>query len=180
MTTKNGIDVEKMEQLTEAVEADADNGIFTFRAETEWSGGTTCETTVGDVEKGGRPVDGPEFTIEGTMLGSREAPTAMEQFLSALGTCLTVTYAAHGAKMGIDIDDLRFEFEGEVDMRGLLGVSDDVRPGYDEIACTVHVDADATEAELAELKEVAEANSPIVDNFTNAASLSTELRPADA
>ncbi|WP_135824088.1 OsmC family protein [Halorussus ruber] len=178
MTTRNGIEMEKLEKLTEAAEADPENAVFSFSAETEWAGEPTCETTVSDIVKGGKVAESPEFTMEGALMGHREAPTATEQLLGALGTCLTVSYAAHGAKLGIDIDRLRFEFEGEVDMRGLLGIAD-VRPGYDEIECTAHIETDATDEELEELKTVARENSPLVDNLTNDVSLSFDLQRAE-
>ncbi|MFD1589384.1 OsmC family protein [Halorientalis brevis] len=167
MTANNGIDLEKFEQLTAAAEEDASNAEFRFFAETEWTGETTCKTTVSDIEKGGTLVDSPEFTMEGALFGHREAPNALEQLLSSLGTCLTITYAAHGAKEGIEITEMRFEFEGSVDMRGLLGLGDDVRAGFEKIECTAHIESPASTAELEELKASIGSKSPIVDSLEN-------------
>ncbi|WP_377070401.1 OsmC family protein [Natribaculum luteum] len=167
MSLKNGIDVEKFEQLTAAAEEDPANAEFRFFAETEWSGETTCKTTVSDIEKGGTLVESPEFTMEGALFGHRDAPNALEQLLSSLGTCLTITYAAHGAKQDIPISEIHLEFEGSVDMRGLLGLTDDVRPGFDEIECTAHIESPASVDELEKLQEIAHSRSPILDNLEN-------------
>ena len=88
---------------------------------------------------------------------------------------MSVGYAANAAAMGIELNDLRFELEGDIDLRGFLGISEDVRAGYSDITCTVHVDADATEAELAELRDRVEATSPLLDTITNAVPVQTEL-----
>jgi hypothetical protein len=65
--------------------------------------------------------------------------------------------------------------EGDVDLRGFLGISDDVRPGYDGLTCRTYVDADASEEELAELRARVEATSPLVDTITNEVPVHTEL-----
>ena len=174
MTIENGIDTEKFEGLTAAAQSDADNAQFRFFAETEWTGDTTCTTSVSDIEKGGEMVSSPEFTMEGALFGHREAPNALEQLLGSIGTCLTITYAAHGAAMDIELSEMRFEFEGSVDMRGLLGLGDDVRPGFETIECTAHIESSASTEQLEELKEVARARSPLLDNLENEVSVSIE------
>jgi uncharacterized OsmC-like protein len=179
MTVENGIDMQKFEQLSAAAEQDPDNAAFRFFAETEWSGGTTCETTVSDIDKGGRMVESPEFTMEGALFGHRDAPNALEQLLSSLGTCLTISYAAHGAKQDVQIDEMRFEFEGQVDMRGLLGLGDEARPGFEQIQCTAHVESPASTAEIERLIETASAHSPILDNLENAVDVEIEHATAD-
>ncbi|WP_254523557.1 OsmC family protein [Natrinema caseinilyticum] len=171
--------MEKFEQLTAATEDDPANADFRFFAETEWTGETTCETTVSDIEKSGTLVESPEFTMEGALFGHRDAPNALEHLLSSLGTCLTITYAAHGAKRDIEISEIRLEFEGRADMRGLLGLADDVRPGFDHIECTAHIDSPASTAELESLQEVAHANSPILDNLENEVTVDVQHSTAE-
>jgi len=174
MSIENGVDMEKFEGLTAAAQSDADNAQFRFFAETEWTGGTTCTTSVSDIEKGGEMVSSPEFTMEGALFGHRDGPNALEQLLGSIGTCLTITYAAHGAEMGIELSQMRFEFEGGVDMRGLLGLGDDVRPGFETIECTAHIESPASTEQLEELKKVARARSPLLDNLENEVSVSIE------
>lgn len=179
MSVRNGVDVERLGHAVDAVTDDPEHGRFAFRAETEWTDALTCVTSIDDFDQGGERVRTREFEIAGDepeqILGTRTAPNAAELLLAALGSCLSVGYAANAAAMGIDLDSLRFELEGDVDLRGFLGISEDVRAGYNALSCTAHVDADASAAELEELRARVEATSPILDTITNAVPLETEV-----
>ena len=175
----NGVDVSALEGAVEAISADPDVGMFTFHAETEWQDALKAVTTIDEFDQAGETVHTREFTLQGDepeqILGERTAPNAVELLLGALGSCLSVGYAANAAAMGIELDSLRFEMDGDIDLRGFLGISEEVRPGYESITCTVYVDSDASEAELDELRERVEATSPLVDAITNEVPLETHL-----
>ena len=175
----NGVDVEQLKGAVEAISADPEVGQFTFRAETEWTDALKCVTSIDEFDQAGETISTREFTIEGDepeqILGERTAPNAVELLLAALGSCLSVGYAANAAAMGIDLRELRFEMEGDVDLRGFLGISKDVRPGYESISCTVYLDANASDDELHELQERVEATSPLMDIIQNEVSLDTRL-----
>ncbi|SIS06594.1 OsmC family protein [Natronorubrum thiooxidans] len=178
-TAKNGVDVEQLTEAIEAISEDPDVGEFRFQAETKWTDALKSTTTIDEFDQAGEQIRTQEFHIEGDepeqILGERTAPNAVELLLAALGSCLSVGYAANAAAMDIEIHDLRFELEGDVDLRGFLGISEDVRPGYDALTCSTYVDADASEEELEELRARVEATSPLVDNITNEVSLETEF-----
>ena len=179
MTTLNGVDVDQLTEAVETMSEDPSVAQFHFRAETEWTDGLQSVTSIDEFEQAGERIRTREFHVEGDepeqILGERSAPNAVELLLAALGSCLTVGYAAHAAAMEIELDELRFEMDGDVDLRGFLGVSEDVRAGYDEVTCTAHVEADASEEELAELRERVETTSPLMDNVANRVSLETDL-----
>lgn len=179
MTTTNGVDVERLNETIEIISDDPSPGQFRFYAETEWTDALQCTTAIDEFDQAGEQIRTREFHVEGDepeqILGDRSAPNAVELLLAALGSCLSVGYAANAAAMDIEIHDLRFEMEGDLDLRGFLGVSEDTRPGYESVTCRTHIDADATESELEELRERVEATSPLVDNLTNEVPLETEL-----
>lgn len=181
MASKNGVDVERLGRTIEAITEEPAAGRFRFRAETEWTGGLQCVTAIDDFDQAGERIHTREFRIEGDepeqILGRRTAPNAVELLLAALGSCLSVGYAANAAAMDVELEELWFELEGDVDLRGFLGIDDDVRAGYDSVSCTVHVDTDASEEELAELRDRVEATSPLMDTVTDAVPLETELVP---
>ncbi|ELY42256.1 OsmC family protein [Natronorubrum tibetense] len=176
---RNGVDVTALEEAVGAISDDASAGAFTFRAETEWEDALRATTTIDEFDQAGETIHSRAFTLEGDepeqILGERTAPNAVEYLLGALGSCLSVGYAANAAAMGIELEDLRIEMEGDVDLRGFLAISEDVRPGYEGISCTVTVDADASDAELEELREHVEATSPLIDSITNEVPLETRL-----
>ncbi|WP_232703098.1 OsmC family protein [Halobacterium wangiae] len=175
----NGVDVSALEGAVETISNDHDVGSFAFRAETEWQDALRSVTTIDEFDQAGETVHTREFTLQGDepeqILGERMGPNAVELLLGALGSCLTVGYAANAAAMGIELEDLRFEMEGDVDLRGFLGIDEDVRPGYESVSCTVHVDADATEEQLQELHDRVESTSPLVDAIRNEVALDTHL-----
>jgi uncharacterized OsmC-like protein len=180
MTEVNGLDVDELSGMIESIAEDPEQASFTFRAETEWTGGFASETHIGEYEQNGTTIESPEFTVTGdepeAMLGDRTGPNAVEHLLAAIGSCLSVTYAGHAAAKGIQIEDMRFEFEGDLDLRGFLGLSDEVRPGYDEIRATTHIESDAAEEQLRELHEEVTETSPLYDNVTNEVSLDFDLQ----
>lgn len=175
----NGVDIDQLEGAVETISADPEVGQFTFRAETEWTDALKSVTTIDEFDHAGETISTREFTIESDepeqILGERTAPNAVELLLAALGSCLSVGYVANAAAMGIELDDLRFELEGDVDLQGFLGISEEVRPGYNTVTCTVYIDADASKDELTELRERVETTSPLMDNITNAVQLKTDL-----
>lgn len=180
---RNGVDVSALEGAIEGISETPEHGEFRFRAETEWEDALKAVTRIEDFDQAGETIHSREFTLEGDepeqILGERTAPNAVELLLAALGSCLSVGYAANAAAMGIELDDLRFEMEGDVDLRGFLGISEDVRPGYDSITCTAHVDADASEEAIEELRERVEKTSPLVDAITNEVPLVTRVVTAE-
>lgn len=175
----NGVDVSALEGAIEAVTEDPGHGTFAFRAETDWQDALKSETRIDEFDQEGETIHTQTFTLQGDepeqILGERTGPNAVELLLGALGSCLAVGYAANAAAMGIELDDLRIEMEGDVDLRGFLGVSEDVRPGYESIHSTAYVEADADESELDELRERVETTSPLVDAITNEIPLETAL-----
>jgi uncharacterized OsmC-like protein len=179
MSISNGVNVEQLGEAVEAITENPDAGQFQFRARTEWTDSLQCVTKINDFDQAGKTITTQEFTIEGDepeqILGKRTAANAVELLLAALGSCLSVGYAANAAAMGIELNELRFDLKGDVDLRGFLGISEDVRAGYDSVTCTVHINADASEDELAELRERVESTSPLMDNIANQVSLETDL-----
>lgn len=178
-TVVNGVNVTALEGAVEKISADRDVGQFTFRAETEWQDALKSVTTIDEFDQSGETVHTREFTLEGDepeqILGERTAPNAVELVLGALGSCLSVGYAANAAAMGIELDSLRFEMEGDIDLRGFLGISEDVRPGYESISCTVYIQTDASQAELEDLQDRVETTSPLMDILQNEVALDTHL-----
>lgn len=179
MATRNGVDVDQLTEALDTMSDDPSVAQFRFQAETEWTDGLKCATSIDEFDQAGERIETREFRVEGDepeqILGERSAPNAVELLLAALGSCLNVGYAANAAAMGIELDELRFEMDGDVDLRGFLGISEDVRAGYNEVTCTTYIEADASEEELAELRERVETTSPLMDNIANEVPLETEL-----
>jgi hypothetical protein len=70
----------------------------------------------------------------------------------------------HAALRGIQIDELESDLEGDLDLRGFLGLSDDVRRGYEKIRVNFRIKTDAEN--LDRLKALSKL-SPVFDVTSN-------------
>lgn len=113
---------------------------------------------------------------EPPQLGGGDAgPNPIELVLAALGACQEITYKAYATALGIPLRRVAVELEGEVDLRGFFGVDDTVRAGFDAIRGTVHIDSDASAADLARLKAAVDAHCPVLDMLSTPVPVALEL-----
>ncbi|MFJ6452676.1 OsmC family protein [Streptomyces hydrogenans] len=109
-------------------------------------------------------------------LGTDTAVSPAEYLLQALAGCYTVTLASLAAAQGIELKGFRVELEGDVDLRGFLGIDSTVRPGLQQVRVRLHVDAPGTPREqVEELVALVENRSPIRDTLISPVDVVTTL-----
>jgi len=173
MTTEhlNGIDVPSLKPLAEGVKVDPDQRTVAFKVATEWKGQTRSVTTVSHYMLGGKRI-ARHFEIHADepteLLGANTAPNPQELLLAALNACMSVGYAANAAVMGITLQAMEIETEGELDLRGFLGIDTAVKPGYEEVRYTVRIKSSAARGQLEELHQRVMKTSPNFSNFATA------------
>lgn len=156
-TIVNGVDVDYVMGVIEQVKGNAEIAKFQFRAANSWVDGGYNRTTVKEFygacqEDNTRSRPFVMEADEPPVLGSGDkAPNPVEFVLHGLASCLTTTMAYHAAVRGIGIDAISSKLEGDLDLRGFLGLSDDVRKGYETVRVTMTVKSDATADQLREL-----------------------------
>jgi uncharacterized OsmC-like protein len=169
----NGLDVDRMIETRDAIEAQPALGTFEFRAQNRWVRGGHNVSTVQHFYGAGREdttrtapfvLDNDEPDV---LLGTDRGANPVEYVLHALAGCLTTSLVLHATARGIAIRRVESTLAGELDVRGLLGLSPDVRNGYERVRVTFHVEADASEAQIAELVAIAQQRSPVFDMLTN-------------
>jgi len=107
------------------------------------------------------------------VLGSNDkGANPVEHLLNALTSCMTNSLVCHAAARGINIEALESEVEGDIDLRGFLGLSNDVRKGYREIR--VRFKVKSTEQNLNRLKRLAE-YSPVFDVVSSGTDVKFEI-----
>lgn len=94
---------------------------------------------------------------------------------AALASCLTVGYAMWAARLDIPLDRLEVEVQADYDVRGELGVSAEVRPGYQAIRYIVTIESPAPEAEVLRLLDTGDRASSWLDDFANPVPVSREV-----
>ncbi|WP_129663521.1 OsmC family protein [Phytoactinopolyspora endophytica] len=166
---RNGVNVTQLTETIGAIQQDPTLANFRFRASTAWQGGGHSRTEIksfwgAGTEDVSRTVP---FTLEGdeppVLLGENRGPNAVETVLHALASCLAVGFVYNAAAQGIEVRSLDFDIEGELDLHGFLGLSEDTRPGYQQIDVRYHVDADAPDEKVAELCRYVQRTSPVLD-----------------
>jgi hypothetical protein len=85
---------------------------------------------------------------------------------------MTTTLVYHAAVRGIKLEEVESELEGDLDLRGFLGISDEVRPGYQEIRVNFKVKTDAENLET--LKELIKL-SPVYDVVSSGTRVNVQL-----
>ena len=169
--TLNGMDVDQAMATIRAISDDSEIARFRFRARNRWITGGENRSTIKDFY-GAKAQDTSraeawEFTNgePPVLLGHNEGANPVEFLLHALAGCVTTTFVLHAMARGIKVNALSTELEGDIDLHGLLGMNDAVHPGYEEIRIRMHVDADCSDAALADLMAYAQAHSPVCNTI---------------
>ena len=181
-TTLNGVNVEELFKTVDAVKKTAAIAKFRFRADNTWIEGGHNRTSIRNfygagVEDTSRKtpfiLDADEPKV---LLGTDRGANPVEYVLTALAGCLTTSLVYHAAARGITVEEVESHLEGDLDLRGFLGISEEVRNGYENIRVTFKIKADATEEQLRELVQLAQKRSPVFDIVSHPVPVSVELK----
>ena len=178
MSVINGIDTVTLKAFADVVSSDATKGVVEFGVTTRWSGGTKMESHASYFKMAGESHRRNFFIVADEpeqLLGTNTAPNPQELLMSAMNSCMMVGYIANAALMGIKIEKLEIETKGELDLRGFLGLSDNVIPGNKEIQYIIRVKSSASEKDLQELHAIVVRTSPNRWNIANAVPLTSKL-----
>jgi uncharacterized OsmC-like protein len=177
-TVINGINVDDLFALIERVRTDPAKGKTQWRVSTTWQGQTRSRAEVEGFGIGGEQVL-RRFAIDidepNELGGSNRFANPQEYLIAALNACLTVGYVAQCAVRGIALESLVIKTEGEIDLRGFLGIDAAVAPGYENLRYTVHIKGDGTKEQFAEIHEAVMATSPNFYNLSRPVTLKPTL-----
>jgi uncharacterized OsmC-like protein len=172
----NGVNVDDLMTLIEGVRRETAKGKTQWRVTTAWQGQTRSQSYIEGFAIGGEHVSRP-FSIDidepSELGGSNRFANPQEHLLAALNACMTVGYVAQCTLRGITLEKLEIETEGEIDLRGFLGIDPSVPPGYDNLRYVVRIKGSGTKQEFVEIHKAVMATSP---NFHNV-SRPVDLKP---
>jgi uncharacterized OsmC-like protein len=162
-TQVNGIDLQIVQDIVGRIEEDPANAELGFDVTTRWTGGTRTEATVGDITFGGQRLARDYVIVAdepAEIAGTDTAPNPQELLMAAFNACISVGYVAGAAMQGIKLDKLEIRTRGTLDLRGFLGLSDQVAPGYESIDYQVTIAGDGTPEQFAEIHQNVMKTSP--------------------
>jgi len=166
----NGVAQDRLQQTVSQMRRDPGSAAFQFRVRNTWLGGAHNRSRIQDFYGGGKEDDTRQKTYvmdcdePPILLGKAQGPNPVAHLLHALAGCVTTALVMHAAARGIEIQSVTSELEGDIDVRGFLGLSPDVPRGFKNIRVTMHVQSDAPPEKLRELAEY----SPVFNTIANA------------
>lgn len=147
------------------IQANPGTSNVVFRAETEWVEDVRCSARVRDFA--------PMTIDEPPELGGQDsAMNPVELVLVALGTCQEIMYSAYAAVMDVQLDSVKVNARGYLDLKGLFGLDPAVPAGYKRITFDTHIESPADDDSLRKLIETVENHCPVLDILARAQSVS--------
>jgi uncharacterized OsmC-like protein len=179
--TRNGVDTDKLFGTLDAIKAQPEIARFAFRVRNRWIDGAHNRSTIQGFyaalqEDTSRTtafkVDAGEPQI---LLGEDTGPNPAEFLLHALASCLTTSLVYVAAARGVRLTEVSSTLEGNMDVRGALGLSDEVRNGFEDIRVSFRIKGDAPPEKLQEIAARAQARSAVYDMVTRGVPVTVEV-----
>jgi uncharacterized OsmC-like protein len=168
----NGVDTPTLFATINAVKAQPELARFQFRATNRWLNGTHSRSRLETFSGAGgehRHTGDIQFDADhpAVLVGADKAPTPVEFLLHAIAACITAGIGNIAAARGVTLTEVESTVEGDIDLRGILGLSDQVRNGYEAMRVHFRVRGDAAPEKLEQIVAQAKARSAVFDVLTN-------------
>ena len=169
---RNGVDTPTLFATIKAVADQPELAQFRFRAINRWQLGTHSRTRIQSFYgAGGEQMHEQEFTYDAdhpkVLVARDQAPAPVEFLLHALASCLTAGIGTVAAARGVTLYEVESMLEGDLNLQGVLGLSDQVRNGYQKIRATFKIKGDAPAEKLAQIVEQSRKRSAVYDVLTH-------------
>lgn len=131
------------------------------------------EGSVGTVLAAGKHV----FRIDepDALAGDDIAASPVEIALGALIACQVVVFRLYAQALDIRVDEISVVAEGDLDVRGLFGIDESVRNGFNAIRLNATITGPESQERYDELREAVDAHCPVLDLFANPTAITTQL-----
>jgi uncharacterized OsmC-like protein len=169
---RNGVNTPDLLATINAVKEMPHLAKFRFRASNRWISGTYSESRVESFSgAGGEHTHQTQFRYDAdhpaVLVGQDRGPTPIEFLLHGLASCITAGIGNIAAVRGVTLTSVESRVEGDIDLRGILGLSDQVRNGYERIRISFDIAGDAPPEKLREIVQQACDRSAVFDVLTN-------------
>jgi uncharacterized OsmC-like protein len=176
----NGVDTTTLFATIDAVRQHPEAAQFQFRTSNDWVSGTHSRGRFpGFFGAGTEHTHATDTVVDAdhpaVLVGEDHGPTPAELLLNALASCLMAGLANIAAARGVELHRVRCEVEGDIDMRGILGIDESVRNGFSAIRARFTVDGDAEAERLASLVAQSVSRSAVYDVLTSGTHVSVDV-----
>lgn len=180
---RNGVNVTQLTNTIDQINYNPEVATYSFKTTSKWLTGTRSEAVI-DEYYGALKMEMPRereplvFDLDETpdFLGEGLGASPEEVLLVALSGCFTKTLVTEAAARDISIQHLEAECEGQMDLRGTLGIAEGVSPGYQAIHLTVKIDTEVSEGKVQELVDFARKHSVVYNTINTSVPINVEVR----
>ena len=168
----NGINLPQLQETVSHIQAQPSLARFQFEFTNRWLNGPRTRSTIrsfygaGQTHQHAAPIE-LNTDEPPVLLGADGDANPGETLMHALAACVTSAIVFHAAARGIAIEKIESTIDGDVDLRGFLGLDASVRNGFEQIRMKLKIKADVPDAELQELCNLGPRFSPVFDSVTN-------------
>jgi uncharacterized OsmC-like protein len=180
---RNGVDTAALFATIDAVRGDPSLANFRFLATNRWISGTHNQSTIhafygAKQEMTHRSPWTFDADHPAVLVGDDHGPTPVEYALHALAACLASGLANIAAARGVNLEEVTTTVEGDIDLRGILGIDGDVRNGFEDIRVTFEVDGDADAEKLESLVRQSQSRSAVFDVLNHGTNVTVQVARA--
>ena len=178
---RNGVDTSVLFATLDAVKGQPELAKFQFRARNRWVAGAHNRATIRDFYGAGQEdtsraapfvLDAGEPAV---LMGTDSGPNPAEMLLGALSACLTTSLVYSAAARGVRLTLVESTLEGDIDLRGALGLSEEVRNGFECIRVTFRVEGDAPPEKLREVVAQGRRRSAVFETVSHGVPVSVDV-----
>jgi uncharacterized OsmC-like protein len=171
-SSRNGVDTATLFATIDHVKAQPELAQFRFQARNTWVDGTHSRGSVTMFRgAGGEHEHLSEHAVDTdhpvVLCGTDQGATPVEMLLLGLAGCLTAGLANIAAARGVTLRSVESTVEGDIDLQGILGLSKEVRNGFQAVRVTFRVAADCPDEQISSLVAQSQARSAVFDVLTN-------------
>jgi uncharacterized OsmC-like protein len=179
----NGVDTPTLLATINAVGDQPDLAKFQFRASSRWVEGTHSQSRVEAFSgAGGTHTHEGDYGFDAdhpkVLVGTGKGPTPVEFLLHGLAGCLTAGIANIAAARGVKLTEVESTVEGDMNLLGILGLSEDVRNGYEKIRVNFKIKGDAPAEKLQKIVEQSRNRSAVYDVMTQGTPIEINVEAA--
>jgi uncharacterized OsmC-like protein len=173
----NGVNVDAVNSTVKAIQGQPEIAKFKFRLHNKWISGGHNNSLISNFYGANQDISHARpFKLEADeppiLAGEDLGANPVEHLLNALAACLTTTLIYHAAIRDIKIEELESELEGDIDLRGFLGLTNEVRKGYENIRVKFKVKT--AEENIEKLKAFSKL-SPVFDVTSNGTNVDVQI-----
>jgi uncharacterized OsmC-like protein len=173
----NGVNTQILNTVYNSMQDQPEMAKATFSVKSEWNGGFSVTSSSKGFRIGGQNIERNaeykmQYDFPNQLSGEGRGLTVCEYCMGSLAACLTQTIVAHATSRDIQIDSINIDVEGDVDLRGFTGISNDIRPGAQQFRVNMNIkSSNASKEQINELHEIGKRFSPAFDTLTNGTSV---------